>query len=180
MAFGTENLETDPPARPSRTAGRALGHAALGGGIPAIALGAQVLLEDLLPHIASWIQPSNIPLVAAMGVSLAGVVLGVVFGHPRVRAILALGLVALTLGCFAKLGPLFVGVGAVETCSGDYAYDDATGRYRREGEWTSGAAISDTGARAIGVVGDAAVRVGTAMGGVPIQPPRPAPKDTGP
>lgn len=96
------------------------------------------------------------------------------------RSALALLACLWLTACIAKAGPFVFAIGEAESCTGGYAYSDEAG-WRCKGDFIAGAAISDTGARAIGVVGDAAVRVGTALGGAPIAvPPRPPREATEP
>jgi hypothetical protein len=84
------------------------------------------------------------------------------------------------LGCIAQIGGTGVvfGIGEVEACSGAYSYDDETGRWTCEGNYVAGAAISDSGARALGGVADAARSTAASVLGLP--QPQPPPKQAGP
>lgn len=92
-------------------------------------------------------------------------------------ALLSVFLALPGLGCIARFGPVVLGVGEVESCSGTYTYSDAGG-WSCEGDFVAGAAISDSGARALGGVAEAARSTAATVLGLP--QPQPAPKATGP
>ena len=90
------------------------------------------------------------------------------------RRIAALLACLLLTGCIARFGPVVLGIGQVESCSGAYSYSDERG-WRCEGEYVAGAAISEQGSRVVGGVADAARSTALQVIGVP-----PPPKATGP
>jgi hypothetical protein len=173
-------LEVDAPPAGRSPASRVVRGAMGTGGITAVALAAQAVLEAYLPVWLTRLEPAQVPIVAAGVVAGLGILVGGVWGLVSPAVQRTLGTVALLFvvvplsGCIARVGPVVLGVGAVESCSGAYSYSEDRG-WRCEGEYVAGAAISEQGTRVVGGAVDVARGAAGAVLGIPAPP-----KVTGP
>lgn len=89
-------------------------------------------------------------------------------------------LLLLSLGCAGQVGPVAWAFGQSSVCRGpaESYYSAATGTLEAEscqGGYVSGGPVSEPAGRALGVVGRGLVRLGGAMGGLPLAPEPPDP-----